>query len=94
MKVTEILSAAKSAEPRLLEGLSETYESQVATLVLRQIGRQIATTTDGKVVVGGLGTFVIKVVDVEKDGKKSKRKNIFFFAATVPAKGAKGAART
>jgi len=64
--------------------------------VFRQIGDEVARTNDGVVKVSGLGSFRIKQVEREKDGKKEMVKKITFRAATVkekearPAKGKAG----
>jgi hypothetical protein len=93
MKITEIVTALKTAEPQAVAKIPEPRIVKLIALALRQIAKEIDAATEGKVAVGGFGRFVIKQVEAEKDGKKTMRKRIVFHRATGEAKAKKGAAK-
>lgn len=80
MNVNELVANAKAADP----GLSSIPDARATALVrevLRQIGKQLEDTADGKVGVVGFGSFRVKPVEREKDGQKVVGKRVTFRAS-------------
>jgi hypothetical protein len=44
----------------------------------RQVGSQLESAKDGKVVIDGLGSFAIKNIEREKDGVKLTKRRVIF----------------
>jgi hypothetical protein len=78
MKLSEIVEAAKATHPKLFNGLDEKRAAHLASALLGAAGKQIAETADGRIDLEGLGRFIVKKVEVTKDGKKVERKRIVF----------------
>jgi hypothetical protein len=89
MKLNELVAAVKAASPKALGNLDEKRVVRVAQVVLREVARQVSTLSEGNLDVAGLGRFIVKQREVEKDGAKVKVKRVLFRPARAKAGGAK-----
>ncbi|GEM_PF-2306859 len=87
MDIREFVHCAKQVEPKL-EKLNDERGCMLLREVFKQIAWEIKETTTGVVKVAGLGQFVVKQVEREKDGKKDVVKRVHFqaFSKQPPAK--------
>lgn len=76
MKLTEIIEAARAANPAAFGKTNDKRAIKILRASLRQLRKQLKSTPEGEVVVNGLGRFAIKNVEREKDGVKVKRRRV------------------
>lgn len=74
MKINEAVSLAMMEHERAFKGVTEIQATRIVKLTLDEIAKEVDRTDDGKVLVPGFGTFLIKQVEREKDGEKAVRK--------------------
>jgi hypothetical protein len=82
MKTTEIVTELKKSHPKLFNKLSDAKAARLISLAMRHAAKQIEDSTESKLKIQGLGAFVIKPADLEKN----KAKRINFKAAKVKPK--------
>ena len=70
MKPMEIVKAIKEETPNLLGKTPDKKAAQIINAALKHIKLEISTAVPGRIVVPGLGVFVVKKVEIEKDGEK------------------------
>jgi nucleoid DNA-binding protein len=86
MKPTELAELIKQANPKLLGTIPEAKVAKIITATVREISKQIRTTDTGTVKIAGLGSFKMRQVEREKDGKMVSVKKIAFRTVKVKAK--------
>jgi hypothetical protein len=86
MKIRETVSELIADNEKAFKDIPEARAAKLVQRVLEAIAKEIEDTAEGRVTVQGLGMFVIKNVEREKDGAKATVKRISF-----RAKGAAGA---
>lgn len=82
MNLQELVKSAKEKDPELFERIPEGKAVALVRAALNDVAAQVASSTEGTVVVAGLGRFVTRQVEVEKDGKKETRKRTVFMPFT------------
>ena len=97
MKIRETVSQVMAENEKAFQDIPESRASKLVQLTLQQIAKQVQETDEGRVGIQGLGVFIIKNVEREKDGVKSTVKRVTFRAKSTtgdeggtPAKAARG----
>jgi hypothetical protein len=78
MKIRETVSELIADNEKAFKDMPEARAAKLVQQVLEAIGKQIEETAEGRVTVQGLGMFIIKNVEREKDGTKATVKRITF----------------
>jgi hypothetical protein len=78
VNVASLVKSAKAEKAGAFDNINEKRAVAVVRAVLAQASKQISETEDGSVVLAGLGRFVIRQVQVEKEGQKVTRRRIAF----------------
>jgi len=78
MKIRETVSELIADNEKAFKDIPEARVAKLVQRVLEAIGKQIEDTAEGRVTVPGLGMFIIKNVEREKDGAKATVKRITF----------------
>jgi hypothetical protein len=78
MKIRETVSQVMSENEKSFQDIPESRASKLVQLTLQQIAKQVQETDEGRVSIQGLGVFIIKNVEREKDGVKSTVKRVSF----------------
>ncbi len=86
MKTAEIVKAIREQSPKLLGKMPDKKVAQIINAALKQIQEEVSTASAGRVAVPGLGVFVLKTIEREKDGVKRTVDRVFF---KVPPQGKK-----
>jgi len=86
MKPIELVELIKEKRPNLLGKMPEKKAAAVIQAALGELGRHIAAAEEGAVRVPGMGTFRIRMVEMEKDGEDVTVKRIVFLAAKPKSK--------
>ena len=86
MKTAEIVKAIREQSPKLLGNIPDKKVAQIINVALKQIQEEVITASAGRVAVPGLGVFVLKTIEREKDGVKRTVDRVFF---KVPSQGKK-----
>ena len=78
MKVLELVESARSSNEAPFEGTPDKRSAKIVAAALRDLSRRLEETDDGKVVVAGFGSFVVRNRD--QSGKRivfraSRRRN-------------------
>ena len=93
MKIRETVSQVMAENEKSFQDIPESRAAKLVQLTLQQIAKQVQDTDEGRVSIQGLGVFVIKNVEREKDGVKSTVKRVSFRAKGAGAgSGAEGRA--
>jgi hypothetical protein len=90
MKLMEFVKAAQAANPKAFDGLDLHHVANAVKLTLGQVGKKIGQTENGVVQVGDFGRFNVIQNEVEKDGKKVKKRRVAFRRGPGPAKVTRG----
>lgn len=78
MNLQELVKNAKEKNPELFERIPDGKAVALVRAVLNDVAEQLGNADEGTVMVAGLGRFVVRQVEVEKDGQKETRKRIVF----------------
>jgi len=78
MKLKEITELAMAANVTEFDGVNAGRASKMVASVLKIIAKQVGEMDEGRIAVPGLGVFVIKQIEREKDGNKTKVKRVLF----------------
>jgi hypothetical protein len=78
MKVTQLLAEIQKSDPQLLAGIPEGRAEALVAGVFKHMNETIAQADEGRVDFAGLGRFVVRQVEREKDGRKIVRTLIHF----------------
>ncbi len=73
MKVVELVAALKAADPKLFGTVPDPLAARIVGRALKEIGRQIESTSEGTIIVNGFGRFIVKRVQPRAAGKSTKR---------------------
>ena len=84
MKVLELVKSARAEDESVFEGTPDNRSAKIVAAALRDLGRRLEETDEGRVAVPGFGSFVVRE---SKSADKDKR--IIF----RPSAGRKPAAR-
>ena len=87
MKIRETVIQVMAENEKSFQDIPESRASKLVQLTLQQIARQVEETAEGRVTIQGLGVFIIKNVEREKDGVKSKARRVSFRAKSAAAGG-------
>uniref|UniRef100_A0A7V5XHR1 HU family DNA-binding protein n=1 Tax=Thermodesulfobacterium geofontis TaxID=1295609 RepID=A0A7V5XHR1_9BACT len=71
MKLREIVQRISEEKPDILGRVPQGKALTIVREVLGELKKEIEATEEGKIVIPGVGTFVIS--SIEKKGKKIKR---------------------
>jgi hypothetical protein len=93
MKIRETVSELIADNEKAFKDIPEVRAAKLVQRVLEAIGKQIEETAEGRVTVQGLGMFIIKNVEREKDGVKATVKRITFRAKSGAGDGEGAAAK-
>lgn len=80
MKIRETVSQVIAENEKSFKDIPEARAAKLVQLTLQQIATQISDTAEGRVSIQGLGVFIIKNVEREKEGVKSTVKRVTFRA--------------
>lgn len=79
MKANEIVQAVKQDHPTLFKGpMTEKSATRLIKAVFAVMKRQVEGTTEGAMKVQGFGTFKVRKVEREADGKRSEKRIVRF----------------
>lgn len=78
MNASEIIKLIKEENPEILGNLSEKRLIAIIRQVFIQIAKKLEDHEEGPVRVPGLGDFKIRMIEIEKDGKKESVRRIVF----------------
>lgn len=78
MKLNEVVKLARETNESAFGKVNDQRAVKILRAAFQQVKNQLETAEDGKVVIDGLGRFVIRNVQHEKDGVTvTKRKVVF-----------------
>lgn len=86
MNIKKIVRQAKQENPDELGKLGNQRAINLLQAVFRQIHTEIAGQDSGTIKIGGLGTFRVKQVEIEKEGNKKTVKRVRFIPRAGRAK--------
>lgn len=92
MTLNEIVLAAKKNNEAAFGEVSEKRILAIARAVFDEVSKQVRVIEEGQVVVAGLGKFLVRRKEVEKDGQKVVQRRIAFRPAAIKAAGTAGKA--
>ena len=84
MNIKEIVQQVKARVPEQFGKLPEAPAARLLREAFAVVLGELESTDNGVVKIGGLGTFRIRLVEVEIDGKPKMVKRVMFLP--VPAK--------
>lgn len=79
MNTKQIVDAVLDAHPQISRG----HAAAVLREIVRQLHAELSATEEGRVSVPGLGVFVVRHNDVEKDGVSTKVRRTAFRLSPV-----------
>jgi nucleoid DNA-binding protein len=90
MKVIELVENIKKEKPELFGEMPEKKAAALVREAFAQIGKKLDEMVDQDEVlrIKGLGTFRIRMVEKEKEGRKVSEKRILFRPAKFPSEDA------
>lgn len=78
MKLDEVVKMARVANESAFGKVNDRRAIKIVRAAFQQVKNQVETAGDGKVVINGLGRFVIRNVRQEKDGVTVTRRKVIF----------------
>lgn len=88
MKPIEIVQSMREAQPEVFGSMKDQRAAGIVRGVLHHLAQTLQGAPVGRLLVPGLGVFVVREVEVEKDGVKSTQRRVVYRA---PKPGAAGA---
>lgn len=87
MNVIELVERIKDEKPELFAEVPEKQAAILIREVFRQIGKNIEQLTDQDEIlrIRDLGSFRIRMVEKEKEGRRISEKRILFRPAKTPS---------
>jgi hypothetical protein len=85
MKPIEIVDLIKKEDPKVFERVPDKRAARIIRLALAELGKQIESVDEGSFKVPGLGSFRVRQIEQEKDGRKDMIKRIFFRGSKTKA---------
>lgn len=76
MKLDEIVRSAREADSSAFGKINDKRAVKIVNAAFEQVRNELESAKDGQVVVSGLGRFVIKSVEREKDGVKVTKRRV------------------
>jgi len=83
MKIEEIIEAARADNESAFGRVNDKRAAKIVRAAFKQVKNQIDLVPDGRVMIGGLGRFVIRKVEREQDGTKVSKRRILFHQGDV-----------
>lgn len=78
MKPVDIVAQIKKTRPELFGVMPEKRAAALVREVLQIVGQTVLSQEEGKVVVAGLGSFVVKSVEAGGTENTTKKRRIIF----------------
>lgn len=78
MKIRETVSQVMAENEKSFKDIPEARAAKLVQAVLQSIAREVEAAEEGKVTIQGLGVFVVKNVEREKEGVKTTKKRVTF----------------
>jgi len=74
----DIVQAAKQNNPEAFDKIEDKKAINIARSVFQELSNQINQTEEGSIVLPNIGRFIIKQWVIEKDGRQSIQRKVFF----------------
>ena len=74
----ELVNAAKMSDKKAFANVNDKQAAAIAKAVLVQITRQLNENTEDRIRIGGFGSFRIKPVERQIEGRTVTEKRIIF----------------
>jgi hypothetical protein len=78
MNLEEIVKTARAANGSAFGNIKDERAVKILRAAFEQVGNEVDSAKDGKVMIGGLGRFTIKNVERDKDGVKVTKRRVTF----------------
>ena len=70
MKVLELVQSARAEDEAVFDGTPDNRSAKIVAAALRDLGRRLEETDEGRVAIPGLGSFVVREAEA---GERDKR---------------------
>ena len=78
MNLEEIVKNARAENQSAFGKVNDKRAIKILRAAFKQVNSQLESVKDGNLTIGGLGRFVIKNVEHEKDGVKVTKRRVIF----------------
>ena len=78
MKLDASVRSARAADSNAFGKIGDNRAVKIVRAAFQAVNSELETVEEGELVISGLGRFVIKSVEREKEGAKSKTRRVTF----------------